>query len=103
MVKESLERGEHLLFDLDVQGADAMKKIFGEEAKVIFIAPPSLQALRERLIGRGSESEETLQKRLEDAVDEMKRSDDYDYKIINDNIDEAYDNFKRLIHEIRKG
>lgn len=98
-VDEGLEQGKYLLFDLDVQGCDSIKKLYGDEARVIFIEPPSVEALEERLLNRATDSKEVIQERLKNALEELKRKDDFDYNVINDNIDRAYENLKGVINK----
>ncbi len=102
IVEEGLKNGELLLFDLDVQGCDSMKKAF-PESKVVFIEPPSVDELEKRLRGRGTESEDVIELRLSNAKDELKRKNDFDYLISNDHFDESYERLKQVILEIIKG
>ncbi|MAE57616.1 MAG: guanylate kinase [Halobacteriovorax sp.] len=99
-VSQKLEEGEFILFDLDVQGTDSFKDYFGDKANVIFIAPPSVEVLEQRLRGRGTESEESLQVRLTNARNELKRQDDFDFKIINDDLERAYKDLKNIVTRI---
>ena len=75
-VQKKMNEVHHMLFDLDIQGADAFKKVFPEDAIGVFIEPPSFKDLEERLRGRGTESEEALKIRLENAKKELSRKDD---------------------------
>lgn len=102
-VDEGLRRGELLLFDLDVQGCDSMKEIYGDEARVIFIEPPSIDELEKRLLKRATDSDSVIQERLNNAKSEIKRANDYDYKVVNDDFDRAYGDLKRVTLEIIKG
>ncbi len=88
MVLKRLERGRNIILDIDVQGGLQVKAAM-PEAILIFILPPSLAVLRKRLEGRGTESAEIVEKRLSKAVNEIKLIGEYDYIIVNDNIDEA--------------
>lgn len=88
MVVNRLERGRNIILDIDVQGGLQVKKAM-PEAVLIFILPPSLAELRNRLEGRGTEDAEKIEKRLGEALNEIKLIGEYDYYIINDNIDEA--------------
>lgn len=98
-VDEGLEQGKYLLFDLDVQGCDSMKKFYGDEARVIFIEPPSVEALEQRLLNRATDAKDVIRERLKNALYELKRKDDYDYNVVNDNIDKAYENLKGIINK----
>lgn len=92
-LKSEVERirniGHHVVFDVDVIGGLNIKKIFGKDALSIFIKPPSLKTLEERLINRETENPESLKKRLDKAEYEMTFSDKFDKIIINDKLDEA--------------
>lgn len=93
---EKMEQGINVFSEIDVNGAFNIKKIFSD-ALLIYIAPPSMESLRERLIGRGTEDEETIQKRLNIASEEMKKIDFYDFVVVNDEIDNAVKQVKDII------
>jgi len=99
-VQQGLSTGEAMLFDLDVQGADAMKKIYGDQAQVIFIKPPSLDALEKRLKGRGTDSEQVIAERLKNAQSEILRANDYDHLVINDDVTKAYQDLKSIVSKL---
>lgn len=99
-VETQLAMGKNLLFDLDVQGTDSFKTYFGKRANVIFIAPPSVDVLKERLLGRGTETEESLKTRLNNALLELKRKDDFDFCVINDELERAYKDLKHIVKGI---
>jgi len=82
------EKGPVLL-DIDVEGALNVKRAFGDKALVIFVAPPSKEELRERLKGRGTESEDALAGRLDRADRELKKQDAFDAVVVNDDLDTA--------------
>lgn len=88
-IEKQLQQGLDVILDIDVQGAEILRKIGQPEATFIFIAPPGLGELESRLRGRGTESEETIGLRLKNAEAEMRAAADYDYLIINDVLDEA--------------
>jgi len=102
-VSTGLVNGRHLLFDLDVQGCDSMKNHFGSEANVIFICPPSIEELARRLRSRATESNETIELRINNAKKELKRSDDFDFKVINDEVSIAYSELKKIVIAILEG
>jgi len=77
------------LLDIDVQGALRIKKLFPDNTIVIFIAPPSIEILKERLKGRGTESLEAIDKRFNKATDEMKYMHAFDTIILNDKLEIA--------------
>ena len=88
MVLNRLERGYNVILDIDVQGGLQVKKSH-PEAVLIFILPPSLAELRRRLEGRGTEDAEKIEKRLGQALNEIKLIGEYDYYIVNSDIVEA--------------
>lgn len=95
-VIEKLNMGQDVILEIDVNGARNIKKIFSD-ALLIYIAPPSIDILRERLIGRGTEDLDVIEKRLKIADDELKQVDFYDYVVINDNLDDAINEVKKII------
>lgn len=99
-VETCLRDGKHLLFDLDVQGTDSMKKYFGEKANVIFISPPSVEELEKRLRNRGTETTGIINLRLMNAKNELLRKNDYDYLVYNDDIEKAYNKLKEITASI---
>lgn len=88
MVLNRLERGRNVILDIDVQGGLQVKKAM-PEAILVFILPPSLAELRRRLEGRGTETAEKIECRLGQALNEIRLIGEYDYYIVNENIDEA--------------
>ncbi len=87
-VEEKLSQGFDVILEIDVQGALLVKKNC-PDAVLVFTAPPSYQILRERLIGRGTESMEVIEERLSAAVEEFKQMNEYDYIVVNDTIEKA--------------
>ena len=92
-----LQLGLDVILDIDVQGASAVRKAGGPDASHIFIIPPSLQELERRLRGRGTESEEKVQTRLQTARLEMREAGQYQYLIVNDVLDEAAEMLRAII------
>lgn len=88
-VRQMLQEGKDVLFDIDVQGARQVKTSL-PEAFFAFILPPSLEELRRRLHTRGLDSEETIRRRLGNARDELKEAAWYDALIVNDHLEDAY-------------
>ncbi len=86
-VEDRLESGS-LILELDVQGALTVRTLM-PEAVLIFIAPPSIEELRSRMEQRGSETEETLERRMSDAAAEMEAASLYDEIVVNDDLDAA--------------
>jgi guanylate kinase len=102
-VEDALKNGKHLLFDLDVQGADSMKTNFKNLAQAIFIAPPSVEELEKRLRNRGTENTNIINLRLNNAKRELLKKETYDYLIYNDEIERAYYELKTLTQNILNG
>jgi len=90
-VTEQLKNGFDVVLDIDVQGAAIVRSSGGVAGVYIFIAPPGLVELERRLRGRGTESEDNIAVRLKNCKAEMQAIDDYDYLIVNDQLDEAVD------------
>ncbi len=88
-VDKMMKKGYFPLLDIEVNGALNIKKLYGSQCVTIFIHPPSLSELKKRLIKRGTESEQSLQKRLERAKKELKYADTFDYVIVNDDLEHA--------------
>ena len=97
-VLEKLNEGIDVFLEIDVNGARNIKNIF-PDALLIYIAPPTIDVLRDRLINRGTEDMETIENRLKIASDELKQLDFYDYVVVNDNLDEAILLVKKIIIE----
>ncbi len=97
-VLEKLNNGIDVILEIEVNGARNIKNIF-PDALLIYIAPPSIDVLRERLVGRGTEDLETIEKRLNIAHDELKQVDFYDFVIVNDNLDTAIDSVRKIISQ----
>ncbi len=95
-VEEELAAGHNVILEIEVQGAFNIKKQY-EDALLIFITAPSAQAIRERLIGRGTESEEVIHKRLERAKEESLDMTKYDYIVINDDLEECVDRIHAIV------
>lgn len=87
-VMNSLEKGIDVILEIETDGAQKVKKNY-PDAVMVFILPPSLEELKNRLVGRGTETEDSLNKRLEKAKKEILLAPDYDYVIVNDIIEDA--------------
>lgn len=90
-------RGHVVLFDVDVKGGLRLKEIFAERAMSIFVMPPSIDELRRRLIGRGTDAPETIEKRLAKAADEISCADGFDRVVMNDSLDRAAEEVYGLV------
>ena len=95
-IESQIAEGRDVLLEIDWQGAQQVRKAF-PGAMGIFILPPSLDALHERLSGRGTDSAEIIARRLAAARDEMRHVDEFEYVIINDDLQQAFDNLKSVI------
>ena len=95
-VLEKLNDGINVFSEIDVNGGKNIKEIFSD-AVLIYIAPPSMEELRNRLIGRGTDSEEVINNRLEIAKEEMKEAKYYDYIVVNDDLEKATNEVKDII------
>ncbi|KDN58622.1 MULTISPECIES: guanylate kinase [Exiguobacterium] len=95
-VRETLEGGKDVILEIEVQGAFQVKERF-PEAVFLFLAPPSLQELRNRLVGRGTESEEVIKQRLLVAREEIELMDAYDYVVTNDEVEKAIERIKAIV------
>ncbi|MBQ6314613.1 MAG: guanylate kinase [Mogibacterium sp.] len=96
MVLKRLEKGRNVILDIDVQGGLQVKQAM-PEAVLIFILPPSLTELRKRLEGRKTEEPEIIEKRLSKALNEIRFIGEYDYYIVNDDVDTAVANARGII------
>lgn len=97
-VEKTLSKGIDLILEIEVQGAKQIKEKMPESTS-IFIMPPSLEDLEARLRGRHTESEEAIQKRLGAAAREIEAGKSFDYRIINDNIEEALSNMQKIFND----
>ena len=87
-VLERLESGSHVILEIDVQGARKVKETFPDAVR-IFLAPPSMEALKERLANRGTETPEEIERRTETAYEEMRDMPACDYVVVNDDLETA--------------
>jgi len=104
--KEQVERqrqaGQNVVFDVDVKGGINIKKYYGGEALSIFIQPPSVEELRRRLEGRGTDSPEAIDSRVAKASYELTFASQFDQIIVNDNLDEAKAATLKVVQEFLK-
>lgn len=89
--------GHAVLFDVDVKGGLNLKRLLGNKATAIFVCPPSIECLRERLIGRGDTSPEMIEKRVAKAEIEMADKPYFDHVLINDNLQDAFQRLDELV------
>ena len=95
-------KGNVIIFDVDVMGGINLKRIFGDRACSIFIKAPSIEALRERLIGRGTDSAETIEKRVAKAEFELSKASEFDFVVVNDILDNAVAETEQIITDFLK-
>ncbi|MGQ9661697.1 MAG: guanylate kinase [Kiritimatiellia bacterium] len=107
-IRAALRVGRSVLLDIDVQGAEQLRARIraagpgdplGGALVDIFVDPPSLEELKRRLERRGLDTAETIERRLKNAEREMQRAASFRYRIVNDNLEEAYHQLKRIIEE----
>ncbi len=91
------ERGKVLIFDVDVNGGVNIKRYFGDDALAVFVKPPSIEVLEQRLRSRGTESEESIVKRMGRSTEELKRAEMFDVTIVNDDLDRAVEETRRVV------
>jgi guanylate kinase len=102
MVDEELKKGHCVLFDIDWQGARLVKEKFDPDSIVsIFILPPSMQELERRLRARAQDPEEIVQDRMKKAQDEISHYNEYDYFLINDDLNNTYQKIRAIIEAKR--
>lgn len=96
-VETQTERGENVVFDVDVKGGCNLKKIYGDQALSVFIQPPSVEELRRRLVGRATDDPEVIEQRLAKAEYELTFADKFDVVVVNDDLEKAKaDAFKAI-------
>ncbi len=88
-VEKQLAAGQNVIFDVDVVGGRNIKKFYGDRALSVFIQPPSLEELRKRLTGRGTDAPEVIESRLAKATFELSYAEKFDVVIVNDNLEKA--------------
>ena len=102
-LREDVERlrneGTHVLFDIDVVGGLNLKKVFGEEALAVFVQPPSIEELENRLRSRNTDSDQQLTKRLAKAKHELTFAPRFDYILINEKLNTALEEAERIVSE----
>ena len=99
-VEESLKNGKDMIIEVDVNGAHQIRNKM-PDAVSIFILPPSLEVLKNRLSGRGTEQQTEVDKRIAEALNEIKRAVEYDYIVVNDDLDEAVGDVEMIINSDR--
>jgi guanylate kinase len=98
-VERIRDNGKHVVFDVDVVGGCNIKKYYGSEALAIFVQPPSVEELRNRLISRSTDTPEVIEKRVAKAEYELTFADQFDVIITNDQLEKALAQAKQVIRE----
>lgn len=96
-IQEHLAAGDAVILEIDVQGAFQIRERF-PQAHLVFIAPPSREVLEQRLRGRGTDSEESIALRLDNAAAELAAADSYDYVVVNDDVEKATEELLKVIN-----
>lgn len=95
-VTAALDRGQDLLFDIDYQGGRLLKQKFPNDVVLVFILPPSLRELEKRLRSRGTDEDAVIARRLRVAREELRHYAEYDYLVMNDDLERAYDALRAI-------
>ena len=99
-IEKTWSEGHAVIMDVDIQGAETFMKKYPNEVQTIFVMPPSIDVLRQRLIGRDGSDAKDLELRLKNGKKEMAQADKFQYQVVNDDFDEAFANFKKIIEKI---
>lgn len=99
-VEEQQQQGKNVVLEIDWQGAEQVKKFF-PRCVTIFILPPSYETLEQRLRGRGNDDEQTIARRMQDALNEISHYREYDYVVVNDIFDEALGHLLAIVRSSR--
>lgn len=101
-VQRIWDKGNVIIFDVDVKGGVNLKKYFGDQALSVFIQAPSIDELRRRLVNRGTDSEEDINARVAKAAEEMTFADHFDYILINDKLEKAFEDIDKVVDKFLK-
>ena len=102
-VEDSLSRGKEVLFDIDWQGTQQLKKIENLSLVTIFILPPNIKVLKERLLNRHKGQEKLIEKRMAKFNEEVSHWNEYNYVVVNDDLDKCYNRILNIITSEKKG
>ena len=94
-----VDGGHNVVLDIDVKGGVNVKRMYGDEAVSGFIQPPSVEALRSRLAGRGTETEDAIEQRVARAEFEIGYAPQFDHTVVNDDLTEAIENVSKILKE----
>ena len=98
-VERIIKAGKVAIFDVDVKGGMNIKKFYGERALLVFIQPPSIEALRSRLISRATDAPEVIEERIDRAAFELSFADKFDKVVVNDDLETAKADIEKVIKE----
>ena len=98
-VERITSKGNNIVFDVDVVGGLNIKKMYADQAIAIFVQPPSIEELKNRLITRGTDSEEVIQQRLNKAEEELTYANDFDYIVVNNHLEKAIAKTEKLLND----
>ena len=105
-LKSEIERiqnnGKNVILDIDVKGGINVKRLYGDNALSVFIQPPSIEALRQRLISRATDPIEAINQRVGKAEYELSFKDQFDTVVVNDNLDKAVEHTRQLLYDFVK-
>ncbi len=102
-VQRKIDEGLNVVFDITIPGAENVKRLFPNATKTVFVLPPSIRILRHRLVCRKSDDEETINRRIEFAIrSEIEKYRDFDYVLVNDDLDEARKNILAIYDSLTK-
>ncbi|MDQ3572248.1 MAG: guanylate kinase [Actinomycetota bacterium] len=96
-IERTLDAGASVVLEIEVQGARQVRAAMGDEAVLIFIAPPDRETLRERLAGRGTDSDEAIERRLETAKQELEARQEFKHVIVNDEVERAAAELEQIV------
>jgi guanylate kinase len=98
-IERTLDAGSSVVLEIEVQGARQVRAAMGDEAVLIFIAPPDPSALRERLAGRGTDSMEAIERRLETAKQELEAAQEFKHVVVNDDLGRALGELEAIVRD----
>ena len=101
-VERQLEVGQNVVFDVDVKGGVRIKEYYGDKAMSIFIQPPSIATLRQRLEGRGTDAPEVIDQRIARAEFELTFAEKFDHRVVNDQLEQAEADTLKIVEEFLK-
>jgi len=102
-IDKKISEGKDVIFDLDVKGAISIKRIYKEKAVLIFIKPPNKEVIKQRLLNRGTESIEVIERRLASFDFEMEKIKEFNYVVVNDDLNKAIKEVQEIINKYKSG